>query len=470
MLDQEQIGTLIGDMWMLHQAELVDLDRVYGYTTGQLGYPVVPEGAEQEVKDLAALAVKNVLSLVRDSFTQNLSVVGYRDAGAEENAAAWQKWQDNRMDARQAEVYRPAVTYGAAYVIVTNEEPGTLWRTRSPRQLLAVYEDPQVDLWPQYAFETWIDSTDAKPRRKAVLYDDTLMYPLDLGEVPHLAADQAATLYARGARIDTFGEPVAHGADTCPVVRFVNGRDADDLILGEIAPLIRLQKAINEVNFDRLIVSRFGAFPQKVISGWSGTPSEVLTASSKRVWAFEDVNVSAQAFPAADVNQYNAVLAEMLEHVAMVAQISPAQVVGKLVNISAEALAAAEANQQRKIGAKRDSFGESWEQVFRLASHIDGDTASSTDTESEVVWRDTEARTFASIVDGVVKLASAGVPIEELLTLVPGLTQCQIEAITAKMEAKEEESPEPPEPELNGAPVVMGPPSPATMPRMKTPA
>lgn len=455
MLDNEQIATLVSDMWTLHQTELVHLDRVYGYTTGQLGVPAVPEGSEQEVKDLAKLAVKNVLALVRDSFCQNLSVVGYRNSATEENSAGWKQWQANRMDARQAEVYRPAVTYGAAYVIVTNEEPNTLWRTRSPRQLLAVYEDPQVDVWPQYAFETWIDSTNAKPHRKAVMYDDTFMYPLDLGEMPTIPVDQNATTYARAARISEFGDPVPHGAGVCPVVRFVNGRDADDMIVGEIAPLIRLQQAINSVNFDRLLVSRFCAFPQRVISGWSGSPSEVLRASAKRVWTFDDADVTAQAFPSADLSNYNGVLAEMLEHVAMVAQISPAQVTGKLVNLSAEALAAAEANQQRKIASKRDSFGESWEQVFRLAAAIAGDGVGAEDDESEVVWRDTEARTFAAIVDGVVKLSSAGVPIEELLTSVPGFTQQQISSIRAAIARTPEVPPAIPEP---------GPPSPAAMP------
>jgi hypothetical protein len=48
----------------------------------------------------------------------------------------------------------------------------------------------------------------------------------------------------------------------CVIVRwwFVNARDAEDLIVGEIAPLLVLQRAINAVNFDRLLTSRFGAF------------------------------------------------------------------------------------------------------------------------------------------------------------------------------------------------------------------
>jgi hypothetical protein len=204
-----------------------------------------------------------------------------------------------------------------------------------------------------------------------------------------------------------------------------------------------------------------------------------LEASAKRVWAFDDGGVQIDAFPPAALDQYNLVLQEMTEALALAAQISPSQITGKMVNVSAEALAASEANQQRKLTAKRDAFGESWEQVFRLASAIEGDTASANDTASEVIWRDTEARAFGAIVDGITKLASAGIPIEELIALVPGMTQQQIEAIKSSLRmAKVNDlvaalnrpaapavvppSPAPVPPQQQ--PAAAGPPSPANMP------
>ena len=54
---------------------------------------------------------------------------------------------------------------------------------------------------------------------------------------------------------------------------------------------------------------------------------------------------------------------------------------------------------------------------------MDGDSETADDTEAEVVWRDTEPRSFAAVVDGVCKLAAAGVPIESLLPMIPGMTQ-----------------------------------------------
>lgn len=443
MLDREQIAALISNMWQLHLSERNWLDRIYEYTKGLRGRPEVPEGASGEVKDLARLSIKNVLALVRDSFAQNLSVVGYRNATARENDPAWDMWQRNRMDARQAEVHRPALTYGAAYVTVTPGPDGPVFRPRSPRQILAVYDDPALDAWPQFALETWVTQRDAKPRRCGVLYDDVYMYELDLGQLSTADTSAEMNRVTRPISVVEILNVTPHGATfegvpVCPVVRFINGRDADDMIVGEIAPLILLQQAINSVNFDRLIVSRFGANPQRVITGWTGSKNEVLKASAMRIWTFEDPDVKAQAFPAASVEPYNSILEEMLQHVAMVAQISPSQVTGKMINVSAEALAAAEANQQRKLAAKRESFGESWEQVLRLGSEMAGENPdaalqTAADAGAEVVWRDTEARSFAAVVDGVTKLAAAGVPIDQLLTVVPGMTQQQIQGIKEAM-------------------------------------
>lgn len=70
---------------------------------------------------------------------------------------------------------------------------------------------------------------------------------------------------------------------------------------------------------------------------------------------------------------------------------------------------------------------------MRLAAEMDGDSSTAADSGAEVVWRDTEARTFAAIVDGVVKLSSEGAPLEDLLDLVPGMTQQKIQGIGKKM-------------------------------------
>lgn len=437
MIEVDEIAATVQRMWMLHQDELATFDNIHEYVKGRRGKPSLPESADDEIREIRDKCVHNVLTLVLDAFVQNLSVVGYRTSQDEANAEAWSLWQANQMDARQAEIHHSAVKYGVGYVVVApNESRELVFKPRSPRQLIAVYEDPQIDRWPQYALELWVDHTNATPTRKGMFYDDTFMYEVELGEVstPPIEGSDQVKRHHLSITEDSIGDPVRHGGTykgkpVCPVVRYVNRRDAEDLVEGEIERLIPDQKVINEVNFDRLIVARFGAFPQKVISNWVGVDRDkALEISARKLWTFED-DVKAQHFPAATLTPYNELIQGLMEHVATRAQVSPASVVGKMVNLSAEALAAAEANQQRKLDAMRESHGESHEQLLELAQETNGGQV---DDAAQAVWKDTEARSFASIVDGIVKIGQAlamGAPITPLLPLVPGLTQQMINAL-----------------------------------------
>ena len=441
MLDEAQARERIAQMLSVRRTELAEFERLRRWMTGEAGTPEVPKGSEPEVKHLAVVAKRNVIGMVVDTFAQNLAVVGYRSASETMDAAGWGLWQRARMDARQGEVHRPALAYGVAYLVLRPlVDGGRLeWLPRSPRQLVALYSHDDVSPWPVCAMEVWTETVGRGKRLKGALVDDTWVYPIDLGLAADLERTRTASLgrIAGAAVIDAeaaFPHRATYDGDpVCPVVRFVNGGDADSGPLGEIEPLISSQRALNEVNFDRHIVSRFGAFPQKVITGWSAGKAEVLAASAKRVWAFGNPDVKATALPAASVEPYNQVLREIVEHIAQIAQISPTQIAGQMANLSAEALWAAEASQQRKLDAKRRAFGESWELALHLAVETESG-ASAVPHGAEVVWRDTEARSFGAVVDGVTKLAQSGAPIDLLMQLVPGMTQQQIQAIRDRLD------------------------------------
>lgn len=437
MLDLEEVAPLVQRMWNLHQLELQKFNIIHEYVEGRYGRPSIPSSADGEVRDIWKLCVLNVLPLVLDAFVQNLSVVGYRSTASGQDASGWELWQRNQMDARQAEIHYDAVKYGVSYVVVTPGEDGPVFRPRSPRQLVSVYEDPQVDRWPQYALEIWVDESDAKPRRKGLLIDEKYIYPLDLGYLPVPVRQQDEQVQKVQLTVSQagIGEPIPHGGmwngrPVCPVVRYINRRNSEDLVEGEIYRLLPDQRTINEVNFDRLIVARFGAFPQKVISNWIGiTKDKALEVSAKRALTFED-DVKVQSFPAASLDPYNGLIEKLVEYVGQKAQISLAYLTGKMVNLSADALAAAESQQQRKLTTMRESHGESHEQLLQLAAVMDGGQAP--DVAAEAMWRDTEARSFAVMCDGILKLAqavAAGLPVEPFLPLVPGLTQQMIESV-----------------------------------------
>lgn len=430
MLTPDEATDIVRDLWTLRQAEINQHDRAYDYVRGLRGVPDVPDGAGDELSDIAKMSVKNVLAIVVDAFAQNLGVNGFRSPDIAEDDPAWLWWQEQGLDARQHDAHRPALTYGTSYAALDSEANV---RLRTPRQMLAVYADPLVDRWPIYALDTWVDYSDGKPVRKGTLLDGEAEYPLILsGAAPVVQYDmQDAPANTQRITVQSFdGDPIVHGAGVCPVVRFINKRDAEDVVVGEVLPLVREQRAINAVNFDRLVVSRFGAFPQRYVIGWlASSGDELAKVSMQRLLSFEDSpqDISVGAFPAASVDGYNSIIEEMLTHVAMEAQI-PLSSFGNMVNLSAEALAMAEAPHQRKLIEKRESFGESWEQVIRLAAEMRGQTVAE---NAEVVWRDSETRSFSQVVDGIVKLQQAGVPIEELLSEIPGWTKQRVDSAKA---------------------------------------
>ena len=423
----------IWDSWQ-RVGRLSGMRLFRAYRDGLAGIPDVPTGSTEEIEELARQSVRNVCGVVVDTFDRGLSVVGFRSPVASDDEAAWQWWQDNRMDARQHSAHRPALTYGYSFVSVLPDDEGNpvpaMW---SPMSVVADWDDEGRDLFPTSAMLMRKVKHAEHGRGVSVLFvDDTMVHA---GFIPSRKGRSP-----RRADVIVDGDPWEHGASyggkpVCPVVRFVNrsSEEEDDQDpQGEIEPLIRPQRALNSVNFDRLCVSRFGAFIQKTVIGWSADEETVRRASAASVWAFEDHpnDVKVDSFPASPLGPYEQQLREMTEQVALQAGIPLHQMTGSLQNVSQETAALAESAHQRKLEIKRDSFGESWEQVIRLAVSMGG--YPEPDAAAEVLWKGTEARSFAAVVDGMVKLASVpsgGVPIEELLDLIPGMSQQRIIAV-----------------------------------------
>lgn len=399
-------------LYKKHNDEVAHFDRMHDYVRGLRGVPDVPDAANDEVKEIARLSVLNVIAPVIDTFSQNLCVVGYRSSQATENAAGWDAWQANRMDARQAEVHRAVLTYGLSYVSMKKEGDRVTFHPRSPRRLHAAYVDPLADKWPALALESWLDHSGAKPRRMARLLDATHEYLIDFGE-----SSQQRFIRRLGVAESVTAQP--HGFAFCPVVRYLNRRDSEEEVRGEVEPLIRDQLAINGVNFDRLIVSRFGAFPQKVIIGWDAGAGEVLRAAASRVWNLPETDIKVDSFPATNLAPYSDLLSEMKHDVAVRASVSPLRLMSKVDNVATDTLAQMNAPEQLRSGELRTSIGESHEQLLSAASGVEDDGA-------EAVWKDTEPRSFGAVVDGIVKLVSAGFPMDVLLSSIPGLSQQQI--------------------------------------------
>jgi hypothetical protein len=424
--------------WGTRVGQRARLERCRDYANGRGGIVALEEGASDELENLAKVSRLNMCGVAVKTFKRGLSVVGYRSPTSEDDEPAWEWWQKHRLDARQQQVYGHALTYSEGYVSVLPDDrvkdPArpVIW---SPLSAVVEYDEPD-DLFPTSALllrrtaEGW----------SALIVDDETVTPGILRAKSKGTSEDRKTLDGvRLQDIEITGEPWEHGATyegraVCPVVKFTDeSSDEGTSGQGVVEPMIDLARAMNVVNFNRLVVAQYGAHDQKLIIGWSTTKDRLIKLSASHIGAIDEHpdDVRVDRWQASPLSPYNELVKELREQFALEAAI-PLWAAGNISNVSTDTAAMIEAAHQRELGIKRESYGESWELVLALAIQMSGLSAPS--ESAEMVWRETQARAFAAVVDGIVKLASIpadaqGVPIEDMLDLIPGMTQQKINAI-----------------------------------------
>lgn len=418
-LSEEQAVEQAKTLLSYHESERSKLDVVRAYWKGlQRMPPVVPVSAPREVREMAFIARVNVCEIVVDSLAQSLFVDGFRVPRQSTDLAVWDVWQRNRFDREQSGVHRAAVAYGTAYVVVTPADPVPKLRGVSPRKMAAMYGDD-----PDWA----VSALERRGENVWRLYDTEAVYTIER---------DATQIGGMLQVVDVFD----HGMGVVPVVRYRDAvdLDADDevdgdrMTLGQVAPMQPLQDQIDLTTFGLLVAQHFSAFKQRWILGWvAENEAEQAKAAASTVWTFEDHpdDMRVGEFAQTDLKGYIESRQEAARFAATLSQTPVHELIGQMINLSAEALAAAEAGKDRKVDERKTGFGESHEQVFQLVGDLIGEEVAD---DSEVVWRDTSARAFAAVVDGLGKLAQMlGVPPQELWERIPGVTQQDVERFRA---------------------------------------
>jgi hypothetical protein len=449
--------------WLLaaRRAESVRLTEIHRYIHNRIIDIYVPKSATAEYRALVDQSRFNVLPLVVKAVAQNLFVEGYRPARQADNAPVWDgAWQPNRMDARQAGIYRAALTYGVSYALVLPgrlaDRPVPVIRPYSPRRLTALYADPIGDEWPRYALAVGIprpaitaDTTQAggaadRMVTEICVYDAHHEYSLDVPAAlvtpPTVGTFSAAIDPAafEGLAFDPTQVRVrAHGLGVCPAVRFVDSyEDLDDGPEGIVYPMLAAQRQLNQTTFGLRMAEQYAAFRQRWATGMAiaedqdGNPIEPWNAAVNRVWQNESPDGRFGDFEQTDLSGYLDSRDKTLLYVASARQIPPhTLVVGNAVsNVSAEALAALEAGHRQDIAEHQTSFGESAEQMLRLAGLAMGDRATWEDTSAQVRWRDTTPRSLGQVADALGKMAAQlGIPPRALWERLPDVTDQDIE-------------------------------------------
>lgn len=434
-----------------HAKERNDLDVLRRYVTGKQGMPlVIPRDAPPEVREMARIARINIIAIVVNALVESLFLDNIRtpepaggsdSADPDSDAAAddivgpiWQALQTNKFDRRQSGLYRAVFTYGYGYVVALPGKPVPVVRAVSPRRMTAMY-GPGED-FPDLALES-------RGHGRFRLYDNA-------GTVVELGRDDKGKM----TPIST-GET---GLDYCPVVKYVDAEDLDEddepisqiaesgfgarggdnttcIVAGQVAPLMTLQDQADVTSFGLHSAQWYSAFRQRWIVGW--TPenrSAKVSAAASQMWTFDadPADMALGEFSQTDLSGYLNSRQETLRYAATLSQTPVHELIGELVNLSAEALAAAEAGRDRKVELRKTGMGESHEQLAGVMGDLMGIDVPD---DLEVAWRDTSARAFGAIVDGLGKLAQMlQIPPQMLWDRIPGVTRGDVERWKAAAE------------------------------------
>ncbi len=360
---------------------------------------------------------------------QNAEYIGPRIPGVDKPAFA--SWQRNRMDARQAALYRASCAHGLSFVWGQQARdpltsgPMTKFKTISGLRMAAFYDDDDEE-WPRMAMLCDpLMSTDF-----AAIQEGWYVKVIDE------TATHFLTCKGDGLSLEdwTWISHEEHSALVTPVVRYAPNLDIDGNATSDFAPLLPLLARIDQDTFDRLIVQRFGAWKVRWIAGLAKPKNQTEAEAQKirlRVESIligEDADTKFGTLDGTDLDGFIKARDADLRDLSATSQTPPHHMLGLSSNLQAESLAAAEAGLQRKSREHRIAWGESHEQLYRLDGQLRGDRAAAEAYEMESRWRDTESRSMEQAAMSLGMLATnLKVPVEMLWERIPNWTDQDVE-------------------------------------------
>jgi hypothetical protein len=379
----------------------------------------------------------NFCGLVVDAVEERMHVEGFRmgaDLGQGADDDTWAAWQENNLDSQSSLGHLDALVKGVSYGMVAPSPK------RGANPLITIESGLDV------ITEASVDGTRSiRAGMKRWVGDDgrlnaTLYFPESVEKwvsqdpVPQILTMVGTTLTPAAAesvawvRREVRGEnwPLPNPIGAVPIVPIFNKpRLADPDGRSELADVIPIQDWLNKTVADLIILTEFGAYPQRWATGIeiptdpdTGQPIETFKAAVDRLWIVPPVDQGGSyepkfgAFPVADPVGLVAVVETVVKHLSSTTRTPAHYFLGPGgVFPSGEAIKSSEEGLVYKVKSKQRHTGESWEQLIRLYWQLrDPGDARGLAMDSETIWRDPETHTESAHVDATVKKVSIGWP------------------------------------------------------------
>jgi len=351
----------------------------------------------------------NWCDLVVDASAERLRIEGFRfGEDPEADAAAWEIWQRNKMDAEADMAHTDAIKLGCTYVLVGADDGGEATMQVEPADKAIVYLDPAQGRHRLAGLRYWTDEFGVE--HCALYLPDEVRWWRREGK----SAGEAAARWE-----DDLGSG-SNPLGIVPLIPLANAPTLGDRLgRSDIERVIPLQNAINKLCADMLVASEFAAYPQRWATGieipvnpeTGEKMAPNFLGGADRVWGVESEAARFGNFAIADLSPYVKAVEMCIQHVAAQTRTPPHYLLGAMGSFpSGESLKATETGLVAKVRRKQLSFGEGWEEAMRLAFAVEGDRQRSDVVAVETIWANPESRIVAETVDAAVKLAGIGVP------------------------------------------------------------
>lgn len=437
------------------------LDTLLKFAEGRPTLPRVPGIDPKEVAEWMKDARTNWTSLVLDSPTERLGVDGFRFGGSDgdqdsvkADEDAHRIWRENGMKADSALVHYGAMSQRRAFVLVERGDDGRPVLTHeTPRQV--VVEHAQGSRRKLAAgLKMWRDDWTGQTR--ATLWTPETVYGFVTKSQAPVFSGNSASL--RGwdavALPNSRDTEFPNDLKAVPLVPFINRRNRRLQGFAEHEDILSVQQRITLSLINLVAAMKYGAFRQRWAAGLevdedpiTGAKIQPFQLDIRKLWTTDDVEVKFGEFAATDLMPYVRAVEAAVQDLAAISRTPPHYLIGAVVNVSGDALKAAETGLVAKVRDRQTGFGESWENVMRLAFRVLGDETKATAYDLETVWRDPESRTVSELADAAVKKASAGVPwrqrMEDMGYTPSQISRMEIDRAADAMNATPAEDPQP---------------------------
>lgn len=378
----------------------------------------------------------NYCTGVVDAVYERMLVAGFGGEDKAFSAQAWDWWQRNRMDERQAGVHRGAVCDGEFFVFVDwDEDEGQPVFLPHER-----YTDPQFDgtgfgckaFYPDddynrpmlYASKRFTEKVVRENGRRETRARMTVYYPDRVEKFVRSTSDESgwAPLEIEGEPwplpwVDGAGRPLG-----IPIIHFRNPK-----LHSELWDAIPPQDLINKTAVDIIASADAAGFPIRLAQGWTATTDGKAPATDKsnyiKVFPGCWIGVpsgasgaSTEFVPPADLSPMLATLDSLIVKLAQITD-TPTSRFQLTRQVAAEGtLKQQESVLLAKVRARQTSFGNSWEDCMYMARSLANfhSAGLSEDAQIETTWHPAETRDDKAFREAMVLEMQLGVPREKL--------------------------------------------------------